>query len=76
MRRPISTLNPVFYFLIIKFRRLMRYLKWLFGNQKFASKFSKEKIAFRVYKHQSVLVRKLGDSDLRLQHNKVENLKI
>jgi len=54
----------------------MRYLKWLFGNQKFASKFSKEKIAFRVYKHQSVLVRKLGDSDLRLQHNKVENLKI
>lgn len=76
MRRTISSLNPAFYFLAIKSRRFMRYLKWWFGNQKFANKLSEEKLPFRIFKHQSVLVRKLGDSDLRLQYNKVENLKI
>ena len=76
MRRPISSLNPVFYYIIVKLRRFTRYLQWWFGNQKLASAFSEERLAFRVLKHQSVLVRKLGDSDLRLQYNKVENLKI
>ena len=33
-------------------------------------------LAFRVKKHQSVLLRKLGDTDMRLQHNKVQNLRI
>jgi len=54
----------------------MRYLKWHFGGQDFARTFSQTKFDYRVYKHQSVLVRKLGDSDLTLQHNKVQNLKI
>lgn len=31
---------------------------------------------YRVKKHQSVLIRKLGDSDVQLQYNKVVNLKI
>lgn len=76
MRRPISALNPAFYFLIVRLRRFKRYLKWWFGNQKFAKSFSDEKLPFRILKHQSVLIRKLGDSDLTLQYNKVENLKI
>ena len=37
---------------------------------------SNEKLKYRVYKHQSVLIRRLGDCDLSLQYNKVENLKI
>ena len=76
MRRPLSSLNPVFYFVIIKLRRLARYWQWWFGGQTFAKRFSAEKLAFRVFKHQSVLVRKMGGSDLQLQYNKVENLKI
>lgn len=76
MRRPLSSLNPVFYFIIVKLRRFARYFKWWFGGQDFASTISKDCLAHRVYKHQSVLIRKLGDSDLALQYNKVENLKI
>ena len=76
MRRPISSLNPVFYFLIVKLRRLKRYFAWLAKYQSFATTISKDQLKYRVYKHQSVLVRKLGDSDLTLQYNKVENLKI
>ena len=76
MRRPISSMNPVFYFLVVKFRRFQRYLKWLTGKSKFAKTVSDDKLDYRVYKHQSVLIRKLGDTDLVLQYNKVENLKI
>ena len=76
MRRPISSINPVFYFIIVKMRRFVRYIKWWFEGQRFAKKRSTEPLKYRVYKHQSVLVRKLGDSDLTLQYNKVENLKI
>ena len=76
MKRPISSLNPVFYFIIVKLRRLARYIQWWFGGQSFAKTLSEEQLKYRVYKHQSVLVRKLGGSDLELQYNKVENLKI
>ena len=76
MRRPISSLNPVFYFISVKLRRFARRLKWRFGGQKFAKTISAEPLKYRVYKHQSVLIRHLGDSDITLQKNKVENLKI
>jgi len=76
MRRPISSLNPVFYFVIVKLRRFWRYLEWLPKYRHFAKTFSQDQLKYRVYKHQSVLVRKLGDSDLTMQYNKVENLKI
>ena len=76
MRKPVSSLNPVFYFLIVKGRRFVRYLSWWFGGHVFAKKVTEEKLAFRVAKHQSVLIRKLGDADMRLQYNKVVNLQI
>ncbi|MCL2487677.1 MAG: VanW family protein [Oscillospiraceae bacterium] len=76
MRRPLSGRNPVFYFCAVKLRRLARYFQWWFGRQKFSAAVSGDSLGYRVYKHQSVLVRRLGDSDLTLQYNKVENLKI
>ena len=76
MRRPISSYNAVFCFVIVKLRRLARYFRWRFGGQRFALEFCGENLRYRVYKHQSVLIRRLGDTDLSLQHNKVENLKI
>jgi len=33
-----------------------------------------EPLPHRIWKHQSLLIRKLGSTDLRLQHNKVDNL--
>ncbi len=76
MRRPISSYNPFLCFIVIKIKRLARYLNWYLGDQNFAKTISKEHLKYRVYKHQSVLIRKLGDADLRLQYNKVENLKL
>jgi len=76
MRRPVSSLNPVFYFIIIRLRCFARRLKWWSKSQGFAKEIRQEQLKYRVYKHQSVLVRRLGDVDLTLQYNKVENLKL
>ena len=76
MRKPISSYNALLYYLTVKARRIARYINWIFGKQKFARTISMDKLKFRVYKHQSVLVRKMGGADLRLQLNKVRNLRI
>lgn len=74
MRRPLSSLNPFFYHTIVFLRQTKRRFQW--RNQNFSKERSIEPLKFRVKKHQSVLIRRLGDSDIRLQENKVENLKI
>ena len=76
MRKPLSSINPVLYFFAVKARRFDRYIKWFSKKNKFTKFISKDKLNYRVYKHQSVLVRKLGESDLTLQYNKIENLKL
>jgi len=75
-RKLISQYHPILYFLAIWVRRIHRYGKWYFGKDKFAKTQTEEKLPFRVKKHQSVLIRKLGNSDMQLQLNKVTNLKI
>lgn len=57
-------------------RRFRRYAEWYGGNKKYVCKHTIEKLPFRIKKHQSVLLKKLGDSDKQLQVNKVTNLKI
>lgn len=74
-RKPLSQYHPSLYFLSSNLRRLHRKLIWLTDSQDYASYQSEERLEYRVFKHQSVLLRKLGDTDMQLQHNKVENLK-
>ncbi len=57
-------------------RRLRRYADWYFDGKKYANKRTSERLPFRIKRHQSVLLKKLGDSDIQLQINKVTNLKI
>lgn len=76
MRRPLSSRSRLFYLLSLKTRQLLRYGDWLFGGKRFALELSEAKLPYRVYKHQSVLVRTLGDADLQLQYNKVINLRL
>lgn len=76
MRRPLSSYNIVFYTVIVCLRRCARRCGWWFGGRRFARAIQPERLPYRVYKHQSVLVRRLGDADLKLQYNKVENLKL
>jgi len=75
-RRLLCEKHPILYFLSVWSRRIVIYLRWFFEDKKFASLRSPKKLPYRVKKHQSVLIRKLGDSDMQLQYNKVINLSI
>ena len=72
----LSQRHPLLYFLAIWYRRILRYCDWYFSTAKYSRQLSKEKLPYRVKKHQSVLIRKLGESDLKLQYNKITNLEI
>jgi len=75
-RKLLSQRHPLFYFLSVWTRRIRRYFDWYFGSKKYANKLTNKKLGFRVKKHQSVLLKKLGGSDMQLQINKLTNLKI
>lgn len=51
-------------------------IKWLLPGIQFASVKQAAMLPSRVKKHQSVLIRKLGVTDMQLQYNKVTNIKI
>jgi len=74
MNRPLSSYNALFYHVSIFLRRFTRNINWIFNSQKFAKKIEHNALKYRVYKHQSVLIRKLGGTDLIFQRNKVDNL--
>ena len=75
-KKLLSQYHPILYQISIWEKRIRRYLKWYFDKEKYSKLKSEEKLPYRIKKHQSVLIRKLGQSDLQLQYNKVENLKI
>lgn len=72
----LSQRHPVFYFVSVWEKRIKRYMEWTFGRKRYVKYRSGENLPFRIKSHQSVLIRKLGDSDIKLQYNKVENLRI
>lgn len=53
-----------------------RYLLWGSKKFKFTSKYRKENLPFVIFKHKSLLLRKLKDVDMEYQYNKITNLKI
>lgn len=77
MRKPLSQYHPILYWLRVWQRRICRYVVWYFGTRKFATKRQIGKpLAYRYKKHTSKLIRRLGESDIQLQYNKVINLKL
>lgn len=75
-RKLLSQMHPALYFIAVWLRRIKRYREWYFDSRKYASEQTNNKLAYRIKKHQSVLLKKLGTSDIQLQINKVTNLKI
>ena len=59
-----------------QYYRIRRYLKWWFGEEKYASLGSAGDFPFEYRRHQSPLYRVLKDVEVVLQENKVTNLKI
>ncbi len=76
MARSFSSYNKVTYKISVTIRQIQRYLQWAREKNSYAQKQLPDQLPFRVYKHQSVLIRKLGDADLQLQYNKVTNIEL
>lgn len=75
-RKPLSSYHPVLYKLSLLRQRLPVWLRWYVTTQKFATQKRATHLPTRVTKHQSLLIRKLGTTDLKLQYNKIQNLKL
>ena len=75
MRKPISLWHPWLYRLRVAQRRWWtKHILWRSGRWQFATQRSTENLPFRCYRHSSRLLRKLGATDMQLQHNKVREL--
>lgn len=72
----LSQYHPFLYFLSVWEKRIRRTIKWYTDNKTYTNSISQQRLPFRVKKHQSKLLKKLGDTDMELQLNKVDNLKI
>lgn len=76
MRKRLSEIHPIFYHTRIKQKRLFRRISDFARLHRFASEKQFEQFPFTCKKHQSLLRRRLGNSDPVLQENKITNLKI
>ena len=71
----LSKRYPFLYKLAVAYHRTRRKMAWIFNTSITTYRQSKL-LPTRIFKHQSPLIRKLGDVDMQLQHNKATNLKI
>ncbi|MFW9080176.1 VanW family protein [Pseudomonas sp. P2757] len=75
--KPLSLYHPALYWMRVWQKRLFRQIAWRYSRKRYAMPIAlAERLPFRYLKHTSKLIRKLGDSDLALQHNKVINLRL
>lgn len=74
-RNLFCEIHPVTYKLSLGKERLRRHIINNLDQTQFAKSTRIEKLDYRVYKHRTLLLRKLGNSDIRLQMNKKENMK-
>ena len=79
-RRRWSERFPALYPLAVEVHRARRRVRWLEqdlrGTTPVARTRSADDLPVRVLRHRSLLLRTLGDVDMRLQHNKVVNLRL
>ena len=75
-KKLLSQRHPVFYFISVWTKRVKRKMQWHCTTKKYSSLKEIEQLPYRIKKHQSVLLKKLGDNNEQLQINKVTNLKI
>lgn len=72
----LSRLHPVFYHVRVFQKRLCRSISDRISGVRFAAEQQASSLPFTCNRHQSLLRRKLGSTDPRLQKNKVVNLGI
>lgn len=75
-RRRLTQRVPALYPVAVEVLRLRRRWAWLRDPTPLARTTSGENLPVRVTSHRSLLLRTLGDSEMWMQHNKVQNLRI
>ena len=75
-RKLFCEISPLTYRISVYKCRLIRSLKNLFIRGKFAKTFSADPLPYLVYRHNSLIRRRLGNVDMRLQENKAVNLSL
>lgn len=73
-RRNFCEISPFTYFISKEKEIQKRHLQDLVRGTKFARAVQEEKLPFPVYKHNSLIRRRLGNVDMQLQENKATNL--
>lgn len=72
----LSEIHPIFYHTRIAQKRVFRFIQDWKDRKKFARERTTAKLTITCKKHQSLLRRRLGDSDPKLQESKITNLSI
>lgn len=75
-RKLFCEISPLTYEISMEKEILKRNLKDFFSKNKYAKTKSEEKLPITIYKHNSLIRRKLGNVNVELQENKAENLKL
>ena len=73
----LSHRHPLLYKFAVSVHRAKRRFVWMKGDNRLARQYDVEnKLPHNVKRHSTRLIKTLGDTDVRLQHNKVDNIKI
>lgn len=75
-RKLFCEISPLTYEISMEKEILKRNLKDFFSKNKYAKTKIEEKLPITIYKHNSLIRRKLGNVNMELQENKAENLKL
>ena len=75
-RRLLSHRHPFLYWVAVRWHQLKRRVEWVRDDESYTTQRNEEMLTYLVKRHSTRLIKKLGDSDMQLQLNKVENLKI
>lgn len=75
-RPPLSRRHPWLYPWAVRAHRVRRSVSWLLSDARWAADRSDEDLPVLVKRHGSLLLRQLEGAQMRLQHNKVVNLRL
>lgn len=75
-RKLFCQMNPLFYQISLKKEHLRRHLRDFLSKEEFAAHRQEEPLPNMVKEHSSVLIRRLHGVDIRLQENKVTNIRL
>lgn len=75
-KKLISQRNIFLYHISVLLKRIHRIVVWHTDGRSYANEIVKEDFPYLIKSHKTKLLKKLGSSEMILQHNKVTNLKI